>query len=341
MFLNRHGRLIADLFTVMFTMLWLLISAGSVAAQATTSHSGQSDKAPLWYQIEVIIFENRSANTYTPDPEVWPRNILIAYPTHSRYLLTPEELKALEAQEALAKEEAIRAGANPDTLSLTQEKPFIDLGESVYQLTRQKRAIDAERDMRVLYHKVWRQPVGERENAPSIIVSGGNKYDSHYELEGSLTVSVSRYLHLDTDLWFTSFEANIGQEENWWPILPTPPVRLSSEADLNALYEAGINKSQSQQLKTTSPPWMSDSATNSSIHFGLGSQFDDQQFDDKTNADAHNYVVKEIIKLEQSRRMRSGELHYVDHPKLGLIIRIDNYKTAQNEEAQNSQTQNP
>jgi hypothetical protein len=27
--------------------------------------------------------------------------------------------------------------------------------------------------------------------------------------------------------------------------------------------------------------------------------------------------------LAQSRRMRSGELHYLDHPKLGLVVRID------------------
>ena len=29
------------------------------------------------------------------------------------------------------------------------------------------------------------------------------------------------------------------------------------------------------------------------------------------------------IRFKQSRRMRSGELHYLDHPKLGVIVRID------------------
>jgi hypothetical protein len=27
--------------------------------------------------------------------------------------------------------------------------------------------------------------------------------------------------------------------------------------------------------------------------------------------------------LSESRRMRSEELHYLDHPKLGLVVRID------------------
>ena len=29
-----------------------------------------------------------------------------------------------------------------------------------------------------------------------------------------------------------------------------------------------------------------------------------------------------VILLEQTRRMRSGEVHYIDHPLLGLIIKF-------------------
>ncbi len=29
------------------------------------------------------------------------------------------------------------------------------------------------------------------------------------------------------------------------------------------------------------------------------------------------------MQLHESRRMRSGELHYLDHPKLGILVRID------------------
>ncbi len=29
------------------------------------------------------------------------------------------------------------------------------------------------------------------------------------------------------------------------------------------------------------------------------------------------------LQLQESRRMRSGEIHYIDHPKLGVIVRID------------------
>jgi len=35
-----------------------------------------------------------------------------------------------------------------------------------------------------------------------------------------------------------------------------------------------------------------------------------------------NYLVKRIVKLNQERSMRSNEIHYIDHPLLGIIVKI-------------------
>ena len=37
-------------------------------------------------------------------------------------------------------------------------------------------------------------------------------------------------------------------------------------------------------------------------------------------ADGYRY------RLQASRRMRSGELHYIDHPLMGVLLRIDRYR---------------
>lgn len=295
-----------------FLLAWCLTAPGIMLWHSQLKAQQETDP---WYQIEVIIFENRGYSPYGPDPEAWPRNILPAYPLNSRYLLSAEELKALEAKEAEAR---LAAGAS-DT-SPSGEKPFIDLGEDFYQLKRQSNAIGRERDMRILLHKVWRQPVSSREATPAVIVKGGNQYDDHFELEGSLQISVSRYLHLDTNLWFTSFEANIGQEDTWWPNLPTPPKRDSNDASLTDIYPQDPNR-----LSATPPPWQSNSTDKSGMQFGLNSSWAEEA---PSMDKQKNYVVKEIVTFEQSRRMRSGELHYLDHPKLGLIVRIDTYKNA-------------
>lgn len=266
-----------------------------------------------WYQIEIIIFENRGYSPYGPDAETWPRDILPAYPLNSRHLLSPEELKELEAQE-----QADTLTTAGDSMAAS-EKAFVDLGEDFAQLKRVKNSIDRERDMRVIFHKVWRQPVGNSETTPSVIVQGGNRYDDHHELEGSVQVTVSRYLHLDARLWFTSFEANTGQEDSWWPNLPTPPAR-----SLNPDSTAEFLQQDASKLSSTSPPWQNADRENSNMRFGLNTSWENEN---QQKEKQKNYVTKEIITFDQSRRMRSGELHYLDHPKLGIIVRIDNYKT--------------
>jgi len=37
---------------------------------------------------------------------------------------------------------------------------------------------------------------------------------------------------------------------------------------------------------------------------------------------AQDYLIKRIVKLNQERSMRSNEIHYIDHPLLGVIVKI-------------------
>ena len=45
-------------------------------------------------------------------------------------------------------------------------------------------------------------------------------------------------------------------------------------------------------------------------------------------ADKQDYVTRRIVKLSQQRTMRSNEVHYIDHPLLGIIIKIVPYDDA-------------
>ena len=38
------------------------------------------------------------------------------------------------------------------------------------------------------------------------------------------------------------------------------------------------------------------------------------------------FLVRQIVTLKQSRRMRSGEVHYLDHPRLGVLIQVQSHK---------------
>jgi hypothetical protein len=45
--------------------------------------------------------------------------------------------------------------------------------------------------------------------------------------------------------------------------------------------------------------------------------------------DSQDYLVKRVVKLIQQRSMRSNEIHYLDHPLMGVIIKIFPYDADQ------------
>jgi hypothetical protein len=38
--------------------------------------------------------------------------------------------------------------------------------------------------------------------------------------------------------------------------------------------------------------------------------------------DNTNYTATQTVVLQEQRRLRSGELHYFDHPRFGLIVLV-------------------
>ena len=60
-------------------------------------------------------------------------------------------------------------------------------------------------------HKAWIQPVS---SSPSpILLQTGEQYDELFEIDGTLSISRSRYLHVQADLWFTQFEPKYNQSQ--------------------------------------------------------------------------------------------------------------------------------
>lgn len=121
----------------------------------------------------------------------------------------------------------------------------------------------------------WVQPL---QAAPSpVMIQAGERYDDRFELEGTLSFRRSRFLHVDTDLWYTVFEAREGAGnpyvQGFSSSLPDPVLRQ---------YPALVDVERTR------------------------GQF---------------YPARMHV-MNQSRRMRSEEIHYLDHPLFGLVIQI-------------------
>jgi hypothetical protein len=119
-------------------------------------------------------------------------------------------------------------------------------------------------------------------------------------LDGTLRLILSRYLHIQSDLLWRK---------------PLPPSQLDF-----APINGGTDTPQPAAKGNGSSTLVMNSETDNSSQSG--------EVTTETTADssALNY---QVYRLQQSRRMRSNEVHYLDHPLFGIIVQVTPYITAQ------------
>lgn len=204
-----------------------------------------------WYQIELIAFSRTP--TAAENTEEWPED--------------PGLPSAFEARR-LSRSSA-GTGSGPAA--------YGRLPASEFKLSREYGGLRATRGrLKPLLHLAWRQPVERGQKAGKVYLTTGAKrttgdrypgastslVETPPALEGTIRISVSRYLHVDLDLLLSRL---------------TP------------------------QSSTTN----SDQAAETPGYYGPTYRF---------------------FRMQAHRRMRSGELHYIDHPWLGVLLLISPYQ---------------
>ncbi len=151
---------------------------------------------------------------------------------------------------------------------------------------------------RILTQESWIQDLQPRSRAPAILLRGGRVVGEHHELEGYIRIALERYLYAETDLWLSRFGSNGG---NYY--LPRQPYR---EAQQDLLFDEELR----DQSFENSPEYAEFLRQNPQL----------LQADNTPPLGAE--PVERIVVMKQQRRMRSDELHYIDHPLMGLLIII-------------------
>ncbi|MGI9324669.1 MAG: CsiV family protein [Pseudomonadales bacterium] len=179
--------------------------------------------------------------------------------------------------------------------ALTEQREALHAGSYAFssgQLDRLQSvasSINRSRGYRLLLTGSWHQPVPPRNAAEPLLIQTGQRNGDLFQLEGSVSVAVGRYLHFGAHLWY--HEPELGAYSEAIPIaeLPTPEApALNADSSIeDVLPEAQPDPEASTAYRLVVPP---------------GEHF---------------------MHLSEYRRMRSAELHYIDHPKLGVLVRID------------------
>tara|TARA_Y100001956_G_scaffold81962_1_gene101164 strand:+ start:1126 stop:1917 length:792 start_codon:yes stop_codon:yes gene_type:complete len=245
---------------------------------------------PSWAQrqfdIEVVVFK-RSVNP-EQTAESWPNN-----------------------QPAISLD---GTGTFSDT-SFRARKGVQMLPYSSYKLNSEVTKLKKHAGFEVLMHKAWRQGDRGRLSAPTFHIQAGRDYSNVfnsdgskkgsnlekevlegvtetsipkplYELDGKLQIYVEHYLYADVEL-----------------DLKSPSVRevvLQAPISIDTIEDTGVTA-------------QNDSAGDSVVEAG---------FMEQVSPTIEKQEFLKSYRLDQKRRMRSSETHYLDHPLMGIIVQV-------------------
>ena len=299
-------------------------------ALSLLSLNAYSQHESRWYKVELMVFSHRGSavsEQFEPTPE-------LGYPKHHRFLLHPQQLRAAAARHEgaveldsfgrltllppvtepdepdipLLEETLTDVAAEADE-SLAEEEagprrptPFVALPASQREFRGKAAYMQNTGEYRILFHEAWAQPVmGINAAVPLVLDRSGDTQDWP-ELQGSIKLHVARYLHLETRIWLNT-RGDYLPPGNWrMPAAPLGPpsviiVEPPAEEELAFIEpEVSLYDSDSEDGALGGDAFLEEEPASPWRH---------------------------AVLLDQKRRMRSLEVHYIDHPLLSVVIKLE------------------
>jgi hypothetical protein len=240
--------------------------------------------------------------------------------------------------------------------------PFARLPSSESEFVSQRKRLNRSGSIEVLLHESWLQPMRDREDSIPLQIDSSLVAGDFPELQGSILLYSARYLHLETNLWLNTNGSYL-DDASIMPLPPLPPV--PGAANAMKFFEIAPSPQWLAVPRDTEPPaqeevpsmlddelymldeelYMLDEepvVPTAEAELAAAEQdLESMPTDTETEAQSSpawseemlqawlakpEYGYRHAVLLEQRRRLRSGELHYIDHPLLGLLIRVSRYE---------------
>ena len=297
--------------TIATALLAALLSGLPMLAQ------GQDNTTSTpWYQVEVIIFAQRD----DARNEQNLRSITLDYPKPRVFLRSGETVPYESGQLALLSEQdrqllaLMVPAASLQRRDDDQPQPYRTLDKQERTLNPEAHTLGRSGTYQVLFHEAWRQRLSPRNSTPWVVITGGATIGNHRELEGSLRIYTGRFTAIDTRLWRTRFGAPLALRPSDggntaakpWPALPrlpkmTQPLPAFMRPDPALLPVVDGSPVSSRGTPTR---------------------------DDGTDG----YAIQDIDLMKIRQRINDQDLHYLDHPRLGLLVKVTPYQPDQPEQ---------
>jgi len=273
-----------------------------LAALGALTFSFSSAAQPArWYKVELIVFKQYQGES----SETWEAVPALAYPSKARFLVDPSRVAAVERDTGMAARvdnigqihlsdysDTETAGSGINAERATDSGPYTVLSSEARDLNEEAYALKRQGGHTVLFHQAWNQPLYSKRNSRSIVLD-------------------------------YSGDAFASTVEGKWPVLQGS-IKLYLARYIHLETNLWVN-TQGNYLPAgwtmPSPPL----SPTSIIH-------DLTQRSEQEELLGPAYPYRHAIVQRQKRRMRSKELHYIDHPVLSAIIQLTPLSLDEDEE---------
>lgn len=222
---------------------------------------------------------------YTPGgaAEQWEALPELVYPEGSRLLIDHRETSGIPSTPLSDQPSSLPADSNVSLM--TAPEAYVLLPPSEREFGARAASMRSSGRYRILFHETWLQPVaGQAAAVPVVMDSGDGEWP---ELQGTVTLYQSGDAILETNLWLNTRGEYL---PGTWRMPPPPRgPKIAAATQLAAVEESPDDASPVSGLAMA----------------GLG-----------------EYPYRHAVLLQDSRRLRTGEVSYIDHPMLGVVAKI-------------------
>lgn len=311
-------------------VLFLLIP-GIVFSAAPSQNRNFEDER--WFEVELIIFAHN--NKEALESEDWPKITGLLLPDELVELSLPdpeppeEETQSPATQEpAMIFEPVTQPIANGTDLApgdaILEPVPmpvaFEILPDEELQLKDAFKKLQRSRDFEPMLHVAWRQPTFERKRAQTVLL-----YDSMTEPVPEMTediksIEAGKKKRVDE-------KASVNNQTEEGPRNPNfvGTVQLSVARYLHLAADLVYRTPVTERVAIPLPDlelWYDRPYPTLTQHQGPAYQLE-------------QWNAVQGFRLEESRRMRSKKIHYLDHPFFGVVVLITPVELPKDPEVEN------
>lgn len=279
----------------------------------------QAASAERWFEVELLVFK-RNVNIHNIDEQLDQQNVSLKQRERLEVFKAKQATNCLQDQPCLHEQnpvvisdnEIVKGGHRLQRL----DNSHLQLGEQFSKLKKHQLFTP-------LMHTVWRMPVQNRNKALPIHLFAGENYALDMHKAALSKIDANPVEVIDNDL-------SVKETENLDVLtaLEKPNViRDLYEIDGNfTIYlehylfidsQLVVRTETEEAIKTTTPT----AAINTEIgNDDVAIEIVDQEEIGKTNIETKTVITETLF--DQNRRLRSEEIHYLDHPLFGIIVQI-------------------